>query len=50
MSSTNGSLTGYLRERKHGVLENVGDAGRVERRGAKGGSEHLVLVVVDERQ
>ena len=51
MSSTNGSLTGYLREPQNTAwLEDVGDAGRVARRRAKGDAEHLVLVVIDERE
>ena len=37
------------RAAKHGVLKDVGDAGRVARRRAKSDAKHLVLVVIDER-
>ena len=37
------------RAAKHGVLEDMGDAGRVARRRAKSDGEHFILVVVDER-
>src|SRR5215831_177114 len=38
------------RAAKHSVLENVDDAGRITRRRAKSDAEHLVLVVIDERE
>src|ERR1700741_4432984 len=37
------------RAAKHGVLENVGDTGRVPRRRAKSDTKHFVVVVIDER-
>src|SRR5262249_10472800 len=38
------------RPAQHGMLQDVGDAGRVARQGPEGDAEYLILVIIDERE